>query len=176
MQMIDSFFRDIRLPAFRDLVQNPLTHLAVWLVLGDQLTKSLLRSYLPVHTAKVIIPGFLNLVHVRNTGAAFSLLAGSNTVWRQVLFAMVSVLALAVILYLLSRTPKQDAWTRRGLTLIFAGAVGNLIDRLRFGEVVDFLDFYLRSLHWPAFNVADSAITVGAGILLVTLFGVKTNR
>jgi signal peptidase II len=81
-----------------------------------------------------------------------------------------------VMLYLLSRTPKEDAWTRRGLTLIFAGAVGNLIDRLRFGEVVDFLDFYLRSLHWPAFNVADSAITVGAGILLVTLFGVKTNR
>ena len=174
--MLDSLFGDIRSLTFRGLIQNPLTYLGALVVLGDQLTKFLLTSHMPVHEGRVIIPGFFNLVHARNTGAAFSLLAGSHTVWRQALFVAVSVLALGVIAYLLSCTPKEETWTRRGLVLILAGALGNLIDRLRFGEVVDFLDFYLGNLHWPAFNVADSAITVGAGILLVTLLSVKPIR
>lgn len=176
MQMIDSLLRDIRSLTFRGVVQNSLSYLVVLVVMGDQLTKSLLTSHLAVHESRVIIPGLLNLVHARNTGAAFSLLAGSHTAWRQALFVAVSVLAVGVIVYLLSRTPKEEAWTKRGLVLILAGALGNLIDRLRFGEVVDFLDFYLGTLHWPAFNVADSAITVGAAILLVTLVSVKPNR
>jgi signal peptidase II len=176
MQMLNSLFCDIRSLTFRGLIKNPLTYLGALVVLGDQLTKSLLTSHLAVHEGRVIIPGFLNLVHARNTGAAFSLLAGSNTAWRQALLVGVSVLAVGVITYLLSRTPKAEIWSRRGLVLILAGALGNLIDRMRFGEVVDFLDFYQGSLHWPAFNVADSSITVGAGILLVTLLSVKPNR
>ena len=88
---------------FRGLAQNPLTYLGALVVLGDQLTKGLLTSHMAIHEGKVIIPGFLNLVHARNTGAAFSLLAGSNTAWRQVLFVAVSVLALAVMVLLLAR-------------------------------------------------------------------------
>jgi signal peptidase II len=139
----------------------------------DLLTKILVLQWMPVNTAKAIIPGLFNLVHVRNTGAAFSLLAGAGTVWRRVGFSAVSVLALGVILFLYTNTRKHDNWTKWGLALIFGGALGNLADRLRFGEVVDFLDFYLGSQHWPAFNLADSAITIGACMLVLALFQQK---
>jgi signal peptidase II len=152
---------------------HPLMALLAVVLLGDQLTKYLLLRHLPLHTARQVIPGFFNLVHVRNTGAAFSLLAGANTAWRQAFFVTISILALGVILFLLTRTNKEDCWSRRALVLIFSGALGNLVDRLRFGEVVDFLDFYLGGYHWPAFNIADSAITIGACILLLTLIKSK---
>jgi signal peptidase II len=158
-----------RATSFRRLALHPLTMLGAAVFLCDQLTKGLVLHYLPVHTGKPVIPGFFNLVHARNTGAAFSLLAGANTAWRQGFFATVSILALGVILLLLSKVPKDDLWSKCGLVLIFSGALGNLVDRLRFGEVVDFLDFYLGAYHWPAFNVADSAITVGACMLFLTL-------
>ena len=159
----------LRPEILRNLIRNPLTYLGALVVVGDQVSKSLLRDHLPLHGTRVIIPGFFDLVHVRNTGAAFSLLAGTHTSWRQALFVMISVAALGILIYLLSRTQDQDVWTRRGLVLILGGAVGNLVDRVRFGEVVDFLYFHLGDFHWPAFNVADSAITVGAGILMVLL-------
>jgi len=139
----------------------------------DLLTKILVLQWMPVHATREIIPGLFNLVHVRNTGAAFSLLAGAGTVWRRVGFSAVSVLALGVILFLYTKASKEDTWTKWGLALIFGGALGNLSDRLRFGEVVDFLDFYLGSHHWPAFNIADSAITIGACILVLALFKQK---
>lgn len=159
----------LRLEILRNLIRNPLSYLGALVVLGDQVSKSLLMDHLPLHGSRVIIPGFFDLVHARNTGAAFSLLAGAHTFWRQALFVMVSVVALGILIYLLSRTQDQDVWTRRGLVLILGGALGNLVDRVRFGEVVDFLYFHLGNFHWPAFNVADSAITVGAGILMVLL-------
>ncbi len=130
---------------FADLIRNPLTYLAALVVLSDQVTKSLLGDYLPLHASKVIIPGFFDLVHVRNTGAAFSLLAGAQTGLRQAFFVVVTIVALLVMIYLLNRTPKHDVWTRRGLVLILGGALGNLVDRLRYGEVIDFLYFHLGS-------------------------------
>jgi signal peptidase II len=159
------------LPAesFRNLIRDPMAYLAALVVLSDQVTKNLLTDYLPLHAVKTIIPGFLDLVHVRNTGAAFSLLAGAQTGPRRFFFVTITILALLVMIYLLGRTPRQEVWTRRGLVLILGGALGNLLDRLRYGEVIDFLHFHLGKYYWPAFNVADSAITVGAGILLVLM-------
>jgi signal peptidase II len=135
----------------------------------DQATKWAVLEHLPLHTFKTVLAGFFNLVHVRNTGAAFSLLSGASPEWRQPVLIGVSLAALGVILILYRQVGGGDAWTKRALALIFGGALGNVTDRLRFGEVIDFLDFYWRSYHWPAFNIADSAISVGAGVLLLLL-------
>lgn len=135
----------------------------------DQLTKLLVVKFLPLHSSVAVIPGFFNLVHVRNTGAAFSFLAGGYTTWRQVFFVTVSIVGMAVILYVYQGLKRDDRWARGSLALIFGGALGNLIDRLRLGEVIDFLDVYVGSYHWPAFNVADSAISIGAVLLLLFL-------
>jgi signal peptidase II len=135
----------------------------------DQLTKLLVIGIFPLYSMRVVIPGFLNLVHARNTGAAFSLLAGANTWWRQALFVGLTIIVLGILLFSYGKLSKNDYWTKTAYALISGGAVGNLVDRLRLGEVVDFLDFYIGSYHWPAFNVADSAITIGACMLLISL-------
>lgn len=135
----------------------------------DQMTKLFVIRYVPLHTGKEIIPGFLNLVHARNTGAAFSFLASADASWRAPFFIVASVLMIAVILFAYGKLRKEDIWTRTAYSLIVAGAAGNLVDRLRLGAVVDFLDVYVGSYHWPAFNVADSAITIGALMLLLSL-------
>ncbi|MBW1860403.1 MAG: signal peptidase II [Deltaproteobacteria bacterium] len=110
------------------------------------------------------LPGFFNLTYIRNTGGAFGLLAGEASRLRVGLFLAVSSAALGIIFYLYTKIPPGRKWLDAGLALTFGGALGNLIDRLRFGEVVDFLDFHIGTMHWPAFNVADSAISVGVGI------------
>lgn len=142
-------------------------------VFFDQLTKILVVKLLPLYSSVTIVPGFFNLVHVRNTGAAFSFLAGSYSSWRQVFFVAVSVIGIGVILYVYRGLKREDRWARISLSLIFGGALGNLIDRLRLGEVIDFLDVYVGKYHWPAFNVADSAISIGAVMLLLFLLKSK---
>jgi len=112
-----------------------------------------------------IIPGFFTLTHIRNAGGAFGLLAGEATRTRAFFFLALSGGALGVIVYLYAKLPPGKSWITASLAMIFGGALGNMVDRLRFGEVVDFLDFHIGTVHWPAFNVADSAISVGAGIL-----------
>jgi len=139
----------------------------------DQVTKFLVVSFLPIYSSVDIIPGFFSLVHVRNTGAAFSFLAGGFSAWRQIFFVTVSLLGIAVVFYVYKRLGKEEKWARTALALIFGGAVGNLVDRVRLGEVIDFLDCYIGKYHWPAFNVADSAISVGAVVLLVFLLRAK---
>jgi signal peptidase II len=135
----------------------------------DQVTKLLVLHFLPLHSAMEIIPGFFNLVHVRNTGAAFSIFAGATSVWRQGLFVGLTILVVIILLFAYGKLRPDDRWTRTAYALITGGALGNLIDRLRLGEVVDFLDCYVGAYHWPAFNVADSAITVGALMLVVSV-------
>ena len=149
---------------------RPLLIIAGFVVLLDQATKFLVLKFMPVYTGKAIVPGFFNLVHVRNTGGAFSLLAGENTIMRQYLMIGLILAVVAMILYTYFKVRVDDRWTRSGYILITGGAIGNVIDRFRFGEVVDFLDFYVGSYHWPAFNVADSAISVGAVMLIISLF------
>ena len=139
------------------------------IILLDQVSKLLVLHFLPLFSAVEIIPGFFNLVHVRNTGAAFSILAGEPSVWRRVFFVGLTLLVVAIIVFAYRKVPIEDHWSRTAYALITGGALGNLIDRVRFGEVVDFLDCYVGAYHWPAFNVADSAVTVGALMLLVSL-------
>ncbi|NTU49240.1 MAG: signal peptidase II [Syntrophobacteraceae bacterium] len=140
------------------------------ILLLDQLSKLLIASTLPLHSLREVIPGLFNLVHVRNPGAAFSILAGADAAWRQGLFVGLTLFVLAIILFAYGKVPQSDRWTRTAYSLITGGALGNLIDRVRMGEVIDFLDFYIGSVHWPAFNVADSAISAGAVMLVISLF------
>ncbi len=133
----------------------------------DQVTKWILVKSIALHDSITIIPGFFHLTHVQNSGAAFGLFAESSVSWKVGALVSFSVLALVVVSALLWKNSHSLSTTTIGLSLILGGAMGNLWDRMMNGHVVDFLDFSLGSYHWPAFNVADSAIVVGA-ILLVS--------
>jgi signal peptidase II len=139
----------------------------VLVVILDQLTKFwILRSF-ELYESREIIPGFFNLVYVTNTGAAFSMLAGVDSPWRHYFFLGVGVVACAGLTVAYYRFRAAHRLYPLALGLIAGGALGNLIDRLRYGAVIDFLDFHLGGYHWPAFNVADSAICVGAVLFLI---------
>ncbi|MFZ5774674.1 MAG: signal peptidase II [Thermodesulfobacteriota bacterium] len=144
----------------------PLGWLAL-VVLLDQWSKALVMEHFTLYELRPVIPGLFNLTHLTNTGAAFGMLAGAQTTWRQLFFVGVAVVALGVMIFSFKHFRSQSRLYIHALGLIAGGAVGNLIDRVRFGAVVDFLDFYVGSHHWPAFNVADSAITVGVGLFLL---------
>ncbi|MFZ1202223.1 MAG: signal peptidase II [Desulfobacterales bacterium] len=148
---------------------NKLLLIAGAVVLLDQFTKILVVRSLPLYHSMAVIPGFFDLTHVQNPGGAFGFLAGSDSRLRTVVFLFVSLVAVGLILWFYFKSPSTHPWLSGAFAMIFGGAVGNLIDRLRFGKVTDFLDFYVGRLHWPAFNVADSAITVGIGIFLLHL-------
>jgi signal peptidase II len=138
--------------------------LAAAVVLADQVTKAMVLSRFRPGEGVVVTPYF-NLVLVYNKGAAFSFLSDAPG-WQTPLLVGFAVVAIAVVAYLLWRSPDRRVLSA-GLALILGGALGNVIDRVRFGQVVDFLDFHAGSWHWPAFNVADSAITVGAVLLIL---------
>ncbi len=131
----------------------------------DQVTKAWVHAQMALYQSIEIIPNFFHLTYLRNTGAAFGLLAGSRSGLRIVFFILVSAVAMGCIFYLLKNLrPGQTSWVA-SLSLILGGAMGNLIDRVRLGEVIDFMDFHWYAWHWPAFNVADSAITIGVILL-----------
>lgn len=136
----------------------------------DQATKEAVRRTLTLESGRDVC-SFFSIVHVQNTGAAFGLFPRSN-----LFFIGVSVLILALLAKLGRELSAQGPWARAGLPLIWAGAIGNLIDRLRHGAVVDFLDVHWRGWHWPAFNVADSAITVGIAFLVTQHFTPRQGR
>lgn len=129
----------------------------------DQYTKTVVASHIPLGSGIALAP-FFTLVNIRNSGAAFSLLAGEPG-WQRAFFIAVASAASAVLLFLLYRS-RHKPLLATALSLILGGALGNLLDRIRLGEVVDFLYFHWGSLGWPAFNAADSAITVGAALLV----------
>ena len=145
-------------------------------ILLDQATKAWIISTMRLYDSFAVIGGFFNITHVRNPGAAFGFLAGASPLFRYIFFMSVAVAAILLILHYLRVSRIEETSLVSALALILAGAVGNLIDRVRFGEVVDFLDVYIGSYHWPAFNVADSAITVGAAILIVVLLQKRKER
>jgi len=144
--------------------------LAVIMVVLDQAVKHWVSSTMDVWTGKAIIPGLFNLVHVLNRGAAWGFLDSEHIDWQRPLFIAITFVALGFIGYMLKTTKDTDKWMVTGLGLIAGGAVGNLIDRIRLGVVVDFLDFYVGSAHWPAFNIADCALTVGAGCVIISMY------
>ena len=141
--------------------------IAAAVLLLDRLAKWAVASNIPLHDSVTVIPGFFHLTHVENTGAAFGLFAESTAQWKIGALVSFSVIALIIVSALLWKNSHSLSTTTIGLSLILGGATGNLWDRMMTGHVVDFLDFYVGSYHWPAFNVADSAIVIGA-ILLVS--------
>ncbi len=129
----------------------------------DQLSKFALGEHLRAYVDVVAVTGYFNLVHIHNPGAAFSLLANQPG-WQRFFFLGIALVACVVIFFLLRRASRPRYAI--ALALILGGALGNVIDRLLYGYVIDFLDFHLGAWHWPAFNVADSAITLGAALLV----------
>ncbi len=141
-----------------------------WILSVDQWTKHAIQQRLVLYQKVEVIHGFFNLVHVRNTGGAFGIFGGAKGGLGSLLFVVVSLIAIGSILFLFVRLKEDEGSLSLSFSLVLGGAVGNLIDRLRLGEVVDFLDFYLFSYHWPAFNIADSAICLGIGLMALELF------
>ncbi len=140
-------------------------------LLLDQVTKYLIVSRVRMNEIIPVIPGFFNITHVHNRGAAFSLLATAPEAFRGAFFIIITVIAVAVIAFLIVKT--REPLSVISFSLIAGGAVGNLIDRVRHGEVVDFIQWYVKSLYWPSFNVADSAITIGVALLAIEMVFVK---
>lgn len=137
-----------------------------FVIASDQITKALIAGFLTLHESVTIIPGFFNLAHILNPGGAFGLFAGQNPMVRKFFFLFVSSVIACIILWFYKKTAEKSPVLSSGFAAIFGGAVGNLIDRFRFGRVVDFLDFHIGHYHWPAFNVADSAICIGMAVFL----------
>jgi signal peptidase II len=147
--------------------------IAALVVLLDRGTKWLVASRISLNDSIVVLPGFFRLTHVQNTGAAFGLFADSASEWKVSILVVFSLLALVVVSALLWKNSHSMTTTGVGLSLILGGALGNLWDRLISGHVVDFFDFYVGSYHWPAFNVADSAIVIGALLLVSEILFAK---
>jgi signal peptidase II len=138
----------------------------------DQITKYLVEKNIRMYEVITIVPGFFNLTHVRNRGAAFSLLSNLPGIWRSAFFITVTLVAVAALIVLIKKTNERLLVT--AFSLIAGGALGNVLDRIRFGEVVDFIQWYVKSYYWPSFNVADSAITVGVGLLVIDMLFQKS--
>jgi signal peptidase II len=143
------------------------------LLILDQVTKYIIHTGMDLHESIPVITGFFSITYIRNPGAAFGFLAGASSTFRYVFFIGVTIAAIGLILHYLRTYAAGDRLLTISLGMILSGAIGNLIDRVRFGEVIDFLDVYIGTAHWPAFNVADSAISVGAFILFIHLIRQK---
>ena len=167
--------------AAEDLLPEPVRsrRLEFWLPIAivalDQATKAIVRARLPLHTSVTVIPGLLDFTHVRNTGAAFGILNTADFPYKTVVIACIALAALGSVGWYAAGLAHDQRLARVGLALIIGGAAGTLIDRVAVGSVVDFVDVYWRGYHFWAFNVADSAITCGAGIMILDALGVGTN-
>jgi signal peptidase II len=154
----------------------------VQLILGavvvvlDQVVKALVRSRITLHESVTVIPGFFDLTRVHNTGAAYGFLNGVDFPFKSVLLASVATVALIGLGFYASTLDRSQPLTRIGLTLVIAGALGNLIDRVAAGYVLDFVDLYRGNWHFWAFNVADSAITIGVVLMILELLGLGRLR
>lgn len=142
-----------------------LVSLAV--IVLDQITKRIVDRTLPLHDDVPLIPGFLSLQYVRNTGAAFGVLSNADLPHQGIILSIVSIVALGAIALYAWRLPLAHRLPQTALALVMGGAIGNLIDRARFGYVVDFVLMYWRNHRWPNYNVADSAITIGICLLVL---------
>ncbi|HLG22598.1 MAG TPA: signal peptidase II [Candidatus Manganitrophaceae bacterium] len=142
-------------------------------IILDQVSKFYVQQALRLNESVVVIQNFFSLTYIRNPGAAFGFFADHSAQFRAVFFLIISLIALSLLVFFFLQVPKDDIRALLSISLLFGGAIGNLLDRIRFGEVIDFLDFYLGRFHWPAFNVADSAITIGISLLMFGLFWAK---
>lgn len=145
----------------------------VFILVTDQLTKFIVDQTMPLNHSIPVIDNLFNLTYIRNTGAAFGILARSAAAFRLPFLVLFSLLAIGFIFIMLRRLPDRETGLITALSFILGGAIGNLIDRVLYGEVIDFLDFYWSTYHWPAFNLADSFITIGVGITVYYLIRAK---
>lgn len=145
---------------------QPILLIAAPIIIVDQVTKWLVRDALPLHESTTVIRGFLDLTHVRNTGAAFGILNSVDFTYKPLLMMLVAFGALLAIGAYAVKLGAHERIARTGLALILGGAIGNLLDRIVHGYVLDFVDVYYRNVHFWAFNVADAAITIGAILVL----------
>jgi signal peptidase II len=153
--------------------------LEIWLpiavVVLDQLTKAIVRATLPLHASVPVIPGFIDFTHVRNTGAAFGILNAADFPFKTVFIAVVATAALVGVGLYAANLARHQLIARIGLALILGGAAGNLLDRFVAGSVVDFVDVYWHGYHFWAFNVADSAITIGVIVMILDMIGSESH-
>jgi signal peptidase II len=144
--------------------------LAVGALAADQLSKRAVEAYIAPGSQRVLVPGMLNLLHTTNPGVAFGLFAGSASPWKPLLLIGFSVLVIGMLIWLLVTRRAGGALGQYGIALILGGAAGNVIDRFLRHRVTDFIDFYIGAYHWYTFNVADSAIVIGAALVVLELF------
>lgn len=149
---------------------------AIGVFVADRWSKWMIETHLAPDSVKVVIPGFFNLVRSENPGVAFGMLADDAGQWHTLALVLLSVIAILILAAMLWKIDRLDRLSAMGLSLIFGGAVGNVYDRVRSGAVTDFLDFYVRTHHWYIFNLADSAICTGAGLLLLSMFMTRSQR
>ncbi len=147
---------------------SPLVFGVGLILLLDQYTKYLVRRDMLIYESIPVIRGFFNLTHVTNSGVAFSIGANAQSDWVRYFFITVSVLAIIALIAIYRDLTAEDKRLKVAFIMILGGALGNLVDRLMFGKVTDFLDLYWGRHHWPVFNVADSCITIGVGIVLAS--------
>ena len=140
------------------------------LIVMDQYTKLMVSLHIPLNYSVKVVEGFFNFTHIRNSGVAFGLFASQQSEYKALMFIAISTIAIIAILVIFHQTPKEKKMVQTGLILIFSGAIGNLIDRILHGEVIDFVDFFINRHHFPAFNIADSCITVGVIMMVIDLF------
>ena len=160
-------------------VPAPPRRLEIWLPLAivalDQLTKAMVRSMVPLSASVEVVSGFMNITHVRNSGAAFGLFNAADFPFKTVAIAVVALAAIVWVGVYAAGLPRHHWLARLGLALIMGGAAGNLLDRVLIGSVVDFVDVYWGAYHFWAFNVADSAISVGVAIMILDMLGVRAH-
>lgn len=140
------------------------------LIILDQWTKYMVTIHIPLHYSFPVINDFFNLTHIRNPGVAFGLFAQHDSEYKTLAFILISTVAIVAILFFYHYNPPKKKLVQNGLILIFSGAIGNLIDRILYKEVIDFLDFFINNHHWPAFNIADSCITIGVSMMVIDSF------
>jgi signal peptidase II len=148
----------------------------VVVVILDQLTKAMIRPSLALHQSREVIPGFLDLTRVHNTGAAFGMLNAAEFPFKTVVLSIVAAVALGGVAWYAATVPLSDRLARLGIAGVLGGAIGNLLDRARSGYVLDFVDAYWGDWHFWAFNVADAAITVGVIFMILDILGVGKRR
>lgn len=148
----------------------PYLLITLAVVILDQFSKSLIEGALPLHQSRAVIPGLLNLTHVRNSGVAFGMFASHGDRTGTLLLTALGLVALGLVGLYFWRAERRETRLLLSLALILGGAIGNLIDRMASGGVTDFIDFYLGTYHWHTFNVADSAITVGIVLMTLDIF------
>lgn len=148
--------------------------ISIAIIASDQLTKSLVINNIPLNQGRPVIENFLDVVHVRNSGAAFGFFSGSKGSLNRWILTTVSILALIAILGMTFWLDDESLLPLAGYALFFGGAAGNLVDRFLHGEVIDFIDVHVGAIHWPAFNIADSSLCLGAFLFCLYILRQKT--